>query len=153
MGGRHTPIPLQFDAHGLNITSISLSEPSLEVNLFPRRALGRCIRARASLFVAKLWRRRRSTGTDRSRGCANSEYFCDARVDPWYLIEASLKIVGFVFLHKVPKKYRPPRVFWKFSAHCKNSGYLYIDCSRNPSRQRQHTSIPVLVSDRHIRVS
>jgi hypothetical protein len=31
MGGRHTPIPLQFDAHGLNITSISLSEPSLEV--------------------------------------------------------------------------------------------------------------------------
>ena len=31
MGGRHTPIPLQFDAHGLKITSISLSEPSLEV--------------------------------------------------------------------------------------------------------------------------
>ena len=31
MGGRHTPIPLQFDAHGLKITSISHSEPSLEV--------------------------------------------------------------------------------------------------------------------------
>ena len=31
IGGRHTPIPLQFDAHGLNITSVSLSEPSLEV--------------------------------------------------------------------------------------------------------------------------
>jgi hypothetical protein len=24
MGGRHTPIPLQFHAHGLKITSISL---------------------------------------------------------------------------------------------------------------------------------
>jgi len=24
MGGRHTPIPLQFDAHGLKITYISL---------------------------------------------------------------------------------------------------------------------------------
>jgi len=31
MGGRDTRIPLQFDAHGLKITSISLSEPSLEV--------------------------------------------------------------------------------------------------------------------------
>ena len=33
MGGRHTliAIPLQFDAHGLKITFISLGEPSLEV--------------------------------------------------------------------------------------------------------------------------
>jgi hypothetical protein len=48
MGGRHTPIPLQFDAHGLKITSISLSEPSLEVFsgegplTFP--PAGRCLR-------------------------------------------------------------------------------------------------------------
>ena len=49
---------------------------------------------------------------------AASENFCPfqiifgaTRVDPWYLYEASLKIVGFVLLHKVPKEKTDRRVF------------------------------------------
>jgi len=37
-------------------------------------------------------------------GSVISDNFCAARVDPWYLYEASLRIVGFVLLHKVPKE-------------------------------------------------
>jgi hypothetical protein len=37
-------------------------------------------------------------------GSVVSDNFCVARVDPWYLYEASLRIVGFVLLHKVPKE-------------------------------------------------
>ena len=40
-----------------------------------------------------------------------SEIICATRVDPWYLYEASLEIVGFVLLHKVPKEKDDRRVF------------------------------------------
>jgi hypothetical protein len=39
-----------------------------------------------------------------SLGSVFSDYFCATRVDPWYLYEASLKLFGFVLLHKVPKE-------------------------------------------------
>jgi len=72
-----------------------------------RRALGWCIRARASLFCAKITRRRPSS----KRQPPWTSVFGATRVDPWYLYEASLEIVGFVLLHKVPKEKTDQRVF------------------------------------------
>jgi len=37
MGGRHTPIPLQFDAHGLNITSMPVNKYKLNKSRRPSR--------------------------------------------------------------------------------------------------------------------
>ena len=99
-----------------------------------RRALGQCIRARASLFCAKIMRRRRSSWTLRSSGSVFSDNFCATRVGPWYLYETSLKLFGFVLLHKVPKEKTARQWFWKFSAQCKFSGHRLaetvtsIDC-------------------------
>jgi hypothetical protein len=53
--------------------------------------------------------------------------FCATRVDPWYLYEASLKIVGFVLLHEIPKE--------KTGRLCEGcfENFRLID-SRTPSR-------------------
>jgi hypothetical protein len=54
-------------------------------------------------------RRRRTSRPQWPLGSVFTDNICATRVDPWYLYEASLKIVGFVLLHKVPKEKTGPR--------------------------------------------
>jgi hypothetical protein len=95
-----------------------------------RRALGRCIRARASLFYAKIIQGRRLSRPQWSLGSVFSESFCAAFVDPWYLYEASLKTVGFVLLHRVAKIRLPDRRFGILRPILVN---LRVIDSQNPS--------------------
>ena len=90
-----------------------------------RRALGWCIRARASHFCAKKYAATSFVETTVVYGSVFSDNFCATRIDPWYLYEASLKIVGFVLLHKVLKEKTDRGVFRKF--HCKFSDYRLAD--------------------------
>jgi len=114
-----------------------------------RRALGRCIRARASLFYAKIMHGRRLSRPQWSLGSVFSESFCAAFVDPWYGIcmRLVLKQLDLCFCTEWQKIRLPDRRFGILRPIVVN---LRVIDSQNPSTVVGFFSVCDLNSPRQI---